>query len=188
MSKSKSKVKVVVAAVFVLCVAAFVAGRGSHNPWVDFGFRTFNFAMFIAVIWYAAGSKIKGFFQGRSEGIANELNDLESAKVLASKHLKEVEAQIINLDKERQAILASYKAQGEALKSEIIVKAEKTARQIVSQAKLTAQNEVDKAMDQMRSEMAEEIIAATEKLLRERLDASEHEKLINKSLTKVVLN
>ncbi len=188
MGASKSKVKVVVAVVFVMCVAAFIMGRGSHNEWVDFGFRTFNFAMFIAVIWYAAGGKIKAALTGRSQKISTELSELERAKDQAAKHLKEVEAQIINLDKERQAILASYKAQGEALKSEIIVKAEKTARQLIAQAKVTAQNEVDKIMEDMRAEMAEEIVAATEKLLRERLDAKEHDKLINKSLTKVVLN
>ena len=188
MNESKNKVKVVVAAVLALCVLAVYFGRGSHSEWVDFGFRLFNFAIFTAIIWYAAGDKIKNFFKKRSQDIAKELIDLENAKVQAAKHLKEVEAQIINLDKERQAILASYKAQGEALKSEIIVKAEKTAKQIVAQAKLTARSEVDKAMEQIRAEMAEEIITATEKILRERLNASEHEKLINKSLTKVVLN
>lgn len=188
MKESKSKVKIVVALVFALCVVGFIAGRGSHNPWVDFAFRSATFAMFVAIIWHVAGDKITGALKGRRQGIAKELSELEAAKVRANKNLKEVESQIINLDKERQAILASYKGQGEALKSEIILKAEKAAKQIVTQAKRSAQNEVDKALEEMRSAMADEIMAATEHLLKKRLDAKEHEKLIDKSLTKVVLN
>ncbi|MDR2051500.1 MAG: ATP synthase F0 subunit B [Deltaproteobacteria bacterium] len=188
MSESKSKVRVVVLAGFILCLAAFHFGYGSHDSLVDFGFRSLNFVLFLAVLWYAAGGRARAFLRGRGESIAGELEALASAKELASRHLKEVEAKIINLDKERQAILASYKAQGEALKSEIIVKAEKSARQIVAQAKVSAQNEADKAMRRLRAEMAEQILAETEKLLRERLKAPEHERLINKSLSKVVLN
>lgn len=188
MKESKSKVKIVVGVIFVLCVAAFAAGYGSHNELVDFGFRMITFALFLAVIWYAAGGMIKNGLKKRSQGIAKELTDLEAAKVKANKALKEVEARIIGLDKERQAILASYKAQGEAIKSEIILKAEKSARQIVAQSKRTAQNEVEKALGEMRSAMADEIMEATEKLLKERLGEKEHEKLIDKSLSKVVLN
>ena len=40
----------------------------------------------------------------------------------------------------------------------------------------------------MRAQMADEIIVAAEKLLAEKLTANEHEKLIDKYLTKVVLN
>lgn len=188
MKESKSKVKIVVGGIIVLCVAAFAAGYGSHNELVDFGFRMATFVLFLAVIWNAAGGMIKSGLAKRSQGIAKELAGLEAAKVKATKSLKEVEARILNLDKERQAILASYKAQGEAVKSEIILKAEKAARQIVAQSKLTAQNEVNRALDEMRSAMADEIMEATEKLLKERLGNKEHEKLIDKSLSKVVLN
>lgn len=188
MKDSKSKVKIVVALIFALCVVAFIAGYGSHNEWVDFGFRVATFVLFVAVIWYAAGGRMKTALKGRSQGIAKELAELEAAKIKAAKALKEVEARIINLDKERQAILASYRAQGEAVKSEIILKAEKSARQIVTQAKRTAENEVGKALDEMRAVLADEIMEATERMLKENLGAKEHEKLIDKSLSKVVLN
>lgn len=188
MQTVENRTKFVVVAALGLCGAAFYFGRGSHSQWVDFGFRTLNFALFITVFWLAAGGRVKAFLNGRSRDIANELSGLEQARELAVKKLKETEARISNLDKERQAIIASYKAQGEALKSEIIVKAEKSARQIVAQAKLAAQNEVEQATRRMRGEMAEEIVAEAERLLRERLDAAGHERLIHRSLSKVVLN
>ena len=183
-----SRVKITALVIFAICLLAFIAGRGSLNPYVDLAFRLGNLGLFLFLLWYWAGTPVKNYFKGRSEGIANELNSLESAKAEAMKNMKRVEERIANLDKERQAILSDYRAQGEALKSEIIIKAEKTARQIVAQAKMTAQTEVEKAMEQMRSDIAEEIVVAAERILQERLTAEEHEKLINKSLTKVVLN
>lgn len=182
------KDRIVILFILAICVLAFAAGYGSHSQYVDFAFRLGTILLFVGCIWYAAGAKIKSFFAGRTEGIAKELEDLRVAKEEAAKSLKNVETRIINLDKECQSILDDYRAQGEAIKSEIIIKAEKTAKQIVSQAKKTAQSEVDKAMDGMRAELSEEIIAATEKLLVQRLGANEHAQLIEKSLTKVVLN
>lgn len=183
-----SRAKIIFLLIAAICVVAFIAGRGSHEPLVDFGFRMLNLALFVALIVYLAGGKIAGALRGRTAGIAQEISSLEEAKAQAMRNIKDVEQRIASLNEERQSILASYRSQGEALKHEIISKAEKTAAQIVSQAKASAQNEMDKAIEQLRADISEEIIAAAEKLLSERLSAAEHEKLINKSLTKVVLN
>ena len=43
-------------------------------------------------------------------------------------------------------------------------------------------------MDTMRAEMADKIVEATEKLLIQKLTAEEQAKLVDKYLTKVVLN
>ncbi|MDR1124814.1 MAG: ATP synthase F0 subunit B [Deltaproteobacteria bacterium] len=183
-----SRAKIIFLLVAAICVVAFIAGRGSHEPLVDLGFRLLNLALFVALIVYLAGGKIAGALRGRSAGIAKEISSLEEAKAQAMRNVKDVERRIASLHEERQSILASYRSQGEALKYEIIGKAEKTAAQIVAQAKASARNEMDKAVGQLRAEISEEIIAAAEELLAERLDAAGHEKLIDKSLTKVVLN
>lgn len=183
-----SRAKIIFLFIAAICVVAFIAGRGSHEPLVDLGFRLLNLALFIGLIVYLAGARIAGALRGRTAGIAKEISSLEDARAQAMRNIKEVEARIAGLNDERQSILASYRSQGEALKHEIISKAEKAAAQIVAQAKASAQNEMDKAVETLRAEIAEEIIAAAEKLLAERLNAGEHENLINKSLTKVVLN
>jgi F-type H+-transporting ATPase subunit b len=58
----------------------------------------------------------------------------------------------------------------------------------VAQARLTAENEGRSILSQVRSTMADEIVDAAEKLLREKLGPAEHEKLITNSLNKVVLH
>ena len=63
-----------------------------------------------------------------------------------------------------------------------------TAKKLFADAGFIASAACLARLDAMRAEMAEQIVAATEKLLAQKLSASEHTKLIDKYLTKVVLN
>lgn len=180
--------KIVAIVIFILCLIAFNAGYGSDSKYVNFAFRVATLLMFVGLIWYLAGGAMKAFFKGRSEGIARELADLEKAKSDAEERLKAAEKQILGLEAEKKSILDSYKAQGEAIKADIIAKAESTAAQIVEQSRLAAHSELERAVQQIRDELSEEIIAATEKTLQASLSAEDHARLIDKSLTKVVLN
>jgi F-type H+-transporting ATPase subunit b len=179
-------------ALTVLCAstaaASEAAGGGHHYNWGDLAFRIINFIIFIAIIWKFAGKKIVDFFRSRRYDIENELGDLSKRKAEAQTRLKDVEQSIKDLEQERQKILTDYKKQGETLKASIIEKAEKQAEQIREQAKLTAQQEAKTAVSQIRAEVAEMVTDAAEKMLGEKLTKEEHEKLIDKSLTKVVLN
>ncbi len=172
-----------------LAVASEHAEGGGHgNDWGNFAFRVINFIAFVGIIWWFAGKKIGSFFGSRRYNIENELADLETRKTEASRRLKEVEQSIANLEQERQKVLADYKAQGEALKASIIDSAKAQAAKIEQQAKATAEQEARYAMEAMRVEMADLIVDAAQKLLEQKLTTEEHEKLIDKYLTKVVLN
>ncbi len=166
---------------------ALAASEGGYD-WANFGYRVLNFIIFAAIIYYAAGKKVIAFFTQRRQGIAQELDDLAARKAQAQSKLDDVVQRIADLENERKAILAEYEAQGEALKEAILAKAQRTADQMVEQAQKTTENEVAYAKDAIRAELAELIADATERLLRERLDDAGQEKLIDKYLTKVVLN
>ncbi len=169
--------------------AAIASGGEDHGiPWGNFAWRIINLIAFIILIYHFFGKKIAGFFKGRSEGIATEISSLEERKHEAQKSLGDVEKRIANLERECESVLQEYTAQGEAMKAAIIAQAEKTAEQITASAKKTAENEINAAIGAMRAEMAEHIVAATEKLLVKKLSTSEHTKLVDKYLTKVVLN
>ncbi|AGW12560.1 F0F1 ATP synthase subunit B [Megalodesulfovibrio gigas] len=177
----------------LVCLAAVPAlasdgGAGPSHDWMNFLFRIINFVLFVGIIYYLAGKKIADFFKTRRYTIENDLADLSQRKVDAEKRLKDVEASIANIDAERKAILDDYRTQGEALKVAIIEKANKTAEQITAQAAMTAEQESRLAVERIRGEMADMVIEAAEKLLKDKLNAQEQEKLIDKYLTKVVLN
>jgi len=66
-----------------------LAGHGEHHDVTmfnsDFFYRVLNFTIFAGLIYYLAANPIKAFFSGRSEGIANQLKEIE-AKLQASKN------------------------------------------------------------------------------------------------------
>ena len=183
--------------VFALIVAgtAFAADHGgghgelftSEKIW-NYVFRVVNFILFIGVIVYFAGSKIKTAFVGRRVQIQQDLDDLQARQAEAEKKLKDVEKGIANMAAEKEAILAEAKQQGEAQKDAIIAKAVKDAEALKEQAKRTAENEAKAAIDTIRAEMADLVVAAAERIVQERLSEKDHDKLVDDYLTKVVLN
>ncbi|MDD4731016.1 MAG: ATP synthase F0 subunit B [Desulfovibrio sp.] len=173
--------------------AAEAAQEGGHAeahgiPWGNFALRVANLVLFIGIIWWAAGDKLKALFGGRRKEIREELDDLETRKAQAEEKLRNVERGIANLNQEKQKILDDAQKQGEAMRVAIIEKAERDAEAMKEQAKRTAENEAKAAMDAMRADMAELVADAAAKMVREKLSEKDHERLVDEYLTKVVLN
>ena len=181
---------VLVAALAISSVALASAGGEvfTADNVKDYGLRIVNFIIFIGLLYKFGGAKIKEFFVGRRDGIKQDLDDLQTRQAEAEKKLKEVEASIANIAQEKQQILDEAKQQGEALKSAIVAKAQKDAVALTEQAKRTASNEAQAAINTIRGEMADMVIAAAEKIVAEKLTAEDHDKLVDDYLTKVVLN
>jgi len=178
------------AALLVLVMASVAcASEGMvHESAFTTIMRVVNFIIFAGIIYKFAGKKIAEAFGGRRKQIETQLCDLEARKKDAEKKLADVERSIAGINAEREQILADCVAQGEALKASIIEGAHKAAERIKEQARLTAANERKAAMKDVRAEIADMVTEAAKKALAGKLTAADHDKLINDSLTKVVLN
>jgi F-type H+-transporting ATPase subunit b len=177
-----------VAVIGVLGAADALAGDSHGEPrWSDFGWRVLNFVIFVGILWYFVGGLAVRYFRGRRQGIRETLDNLEDRRRSASEHLAIVEKRIASLNQEREAILQESRQQAQALKDGIIADAERQAAQIIAQAKSVAESEGRAVLAEVRGVIADEIVAAAEKILSARLDEAAHEKLIDNSLNKVVL-
>lgn len=187
-------VKFILAAALVLCATVALAsteggGEAEHHlNWWNFTLRVINFAIFAAILYKFGGKKAADFFGGRRKQIETQLHDLDERKDKAEKRLAEVEKSIAGLAAEKAKILDEFRAQGEALKASIVEKAESDAAKIRAQAETGAAQEGVYRLRELRAEIAELVVEAAEKILREKLTAEEQAKLIDKYLTKVVLN
>jgi len=173
-----------------LAYASGGEGGDAHEglPWANFGWRILNFVVFIFLLYKFAGAKAAAFFGGRRTQIKKDLEDLQTRKAEAEKRLKDVESGIRNLEQEKAAILAEAKNQGEAIKDAIIAKAKKDALAMQAQAVTSAENEARAAFDRVRGEIADQVIEQATKIVREKLNEQDHERLVDEYLTKVVLN
>jgi len=180
-------------ALMLLAVAVVFASdghaeEGGQSPGMNLFWRLLNIAIFIGLLYKLVGAKAKTFFAGRRDGIRAELEDMEARKTYAERRLAEIRERIANLDAERKAILEESRTQAEQIKAAILAEAHKQAEQVREQALLAAENEGKAAIEQLRAALANEIVAAAEALLQVKIDGALHEKLIDNSLTKVVLN
>lgn len=175
---------------FAVAATQAVAAEAGHAAprWGDFGWRVLNFVIFAGILWYFVGGLAKKFFKGRRQLIRDTLDDLEERRAKAREHLAAVEARIARLDEERKVILEESRVQAENLKQGIMEEARRQAEQIVEQARLTAENEGRSVLAEVRAALADEIVGAAEKALRDKLGDGEHDKLIANSLNKVVLH
>lgn len=184
----RTAVAIAPVAVVLLSASAVWAAEGHGPRWDDFAWRVLNFVLFAGILWYFIGGKSKEFFRKRREGISSELDSLDARRKTARAELDKVEQRIRNLEAERQAILDESREQAESLKQAIIDEARAQASQIVEQARRSAENEGRAVIAEVRATIADEIVAATEKALANKLGPAEQEALIDKSLNKVVLH
>jgi F-type H+-transporting ATPase subunit b len=161
---------------------------GDLAKWKDMMWRVINFVLFVGILYWAAGKRIGQIFSQRRSKIREDLVDLEKRRKDADQKLHEVEAQIQDLDKERERVLADFKAQGEKLRQGIIEQAHHKAEQITAQAKNAATQEYKLATDRLRDQLSDMVIEAAEKMIQNQLTKEGHEKLIQQSLTRVVLH
>ena len=155
--------------------------------WDNFALRVLNVIIFIGIIWYAVGALIWKFFVGHKETVASELAELERLKNEAAEHLADVERRVAGVEQECEKLLSEGRSQAESLKAAILADAEKQAARILEQARRSAEQEGRSELDRIRAGLADEIIKAMEEGLTKRLGEAEHQKLIDKSLIKVVL-
>jgi len=70
----------------------YFAQTGRHTDFIP---RIFNFLVFFGLIYYLVASPIKDFFKGRKEGIAAQLNEIES-KLQEAKDLQKTAEQAVS--------------------------------------------------------------------------------------------
>ena len=178
-------------AVIILLLMATPAFAESHltdASWDDLKLRTINFLLFAGILVWLLRRKVRDFYVGRRQKIADDLANLKREKEEAERRLADVETSIANLKAEGETILEEYRKQGENLQNAIIARAEAAAAHITEQARFAVDNEAKMAAENLREEVAEMVAEACEEMLKQQLGDEEHAKLIDKYLNKVVLN
>jgi F-type H+-transporting ATPase subunit b len=100
----------------------------------DFFYRVFNFTIFAGLVYYLVANPIKDFFIGRSEGIANQLKEIEE-KLQASKDAKkEAEANFAKAEAKAKEIVADAADEAKVLSSNIAEKNESSLELMDKQA------------------------------------------------------
>jgi F-type H+-transporting ATPase subunit b len=144
-----------------------------------------TFIVMLAVLARYVYPEIVKVAEARQRAIADELKEAEQARAEAEQRLNEAEAKLNDARKTAQSVIDAATKSGEQLRQELKQKAEEESKRAVEAARKEIEAERERAVHSVRSEVANLVVAATEKVIGETLDDQRHRQLIEKAIAEV---
>jgi F-type H+-transporting ATPase subunit b len=144
-----------------------------------------TFLIMLAVLARYVYPEIVKLAEARQRAVAEQLREAEQARAAAAERLKEAEAKLNDARKTAQAVIDAANKSGEQLRQELRQKAEEESKRTVESARKEIEAERDQAVRSVRREVANLVVAATEKVIGETLDDSKHSQLIDKAISEI---
>jgi F-type H+-transporting ATPase subunit b len=120
--------------------------------------------------------------EARTQRIAEGLRAAEAAVKDREAAEKEYQERLAEARREGQALLDRIAKQGEDLRKQLEVKARAQADGLIAKARTEIQQERDKAVQDLRSQVADLALLAAGRIIGESLDAKKHRELIERAI------
>lgn len=147
-----------------------------------------NFGIFLFLVIKFGGKGIIKAIQERENSIQQAINSAEEANRNAQQLLKESKEKIDNAQLEVAQILQKGREQADAFLKKTYEDAEKVKQAKLDEALKEIERSKEKALSQLRNEVAELIVNATQKIINEKLDKEKDLKLVENYLHKLPKN
>lgn len=151
----------------------------------DFLYRCFNFAVTFGILAYFVTKPIRKGLSGRSEGVAESLQQAEKIKAAAEAKFAEYDQKLAKASAEIESIYEDIRREGELEKARILENARDMAAKIALEAEKTATNEVNKARTELRREATRMAVEIAEELLKKNFTKDDQSRLVNEYMQKV---
>jgi F-type H+-transporting ATPase subunit b len=179
---------VLLAGVAAASEAAHGGGHGGISPEKiqDMIWRTVNFVVFAGILIKLVAKPAKNFFGKRSQDVAQSLEDLEAKRAAAQAAVKEAEARLAEVAKERESIIQQYLAEGQNEKAKILDKANAVAERIKEMARVSIEQETKKAAQSLKEEVVDQATQLATDLIKKKATSADQQGLVEEYLKKVV--
>jgi F-type H+-transporting ATPase subunit b len=123
--------------------------------------------------------------EGRQRQISEQLEAAQRARQEAEERLADAEAQLKQARSRAAEVLEGANRSADQLRAELRARAQEEANRIVQGAQRDIEAERQRAIDAVRGQVADLVIAATEKVVGETLDEQRHRSLIDRAIAQV---
>lgn len=144
-----------------------------------------TFLIMLAVLARYVYPQVVRLAEARQRAIADQLREAEKARAEAESRIAEAQAKLDEARKTAQQVIDAASKSGEQLRQDVRQKAEEDARRITESARKQIESDRDQAIRSVRSEVADLVVQATEKVIGETLDERKHKALIERSIEEV---
>lgn len=143
---------------------------------------------FLLAVWILklfAWKPLLGMLEQRRARIKADLDEAELSKKQAAVTMAEYQKQLKDIDQTARAKIQEAITEGNRVAAEIRDQSRAEAKEIISKAREDLSRDIAKAKVELRNDMVNMAVAATEKVIAEKLTDDKHRQLINKFLDDV---
>lgn len=175
---------------FLLAGTAFAAAEAhgeAASPWTSWKifWRIANTVVLIAVLVYFLKKPLITFFLDRTSQIKKDLEDAKLERERAEEKVRDYEQKIAGMEQELEKMRAELRKSAEGEKNKVMANAERMAEGMIEAARVAAEQEVRKAKATLKNESVELAVGLAETLIREKINAEDHKRIVQDYLAKV---
>jgi len=138
-----------------------------------------GFVIMVLILKRYAWKPLLAILEERRNKIKSEFDHIEKEKTEVSEIRADYEAQLKDIDKISRQKLNEAVGEGQKIAADIKEQGRVEAKEIIERAKAELERDVEKARAQLKEDMVTITLAAAEKVIRSRLDETEHRRMIN---------
>ena len=140
------------------------------------------FVITLLILRRAAFPRIAEALDRRRRAIEDSIDAAEQTRTEADKILQEYRERLREAREQSEDIVARARKAADRLEDEAKVDAARTREELMERTRRDIETETRRAIDQIRREVADLTVMATEKVARKSLDDDDHRRLIQESL------
>lgn len=142
-------------------------------------FVIINFLILVGVLGKFLYKPFLGALDARKKAIQDIYNRAEAVSKRADAKMAKYERRIANAEDEGREIIKESKRQADELAQQIIDEANAKADEIIKRAEAAADIERAKAIDELRNDIADMVILASERVVGREIDKAGHKAIID---------
>jgi F-type H+-transporting ATPase subunit b len=168
--------------------AAGEEGGGSFLVSPGLGLMIWTLVLFLFTMWVLskfAFPKIQEALDKRAKTIAESIDAAERQRRESDELLAEYRGRLAEAREQADDIMARARKAAETAEAEATTAGREKREELVAQAKRDIEAETRRSLDQIRSEVADLTVLATEKVTRKTLSAEDQQRLVEEALSEV---
>ncbi|MBC7384650.1 MAG: ATP synthase F0 subunit B [Cryobacterium sp.] len=148
-----------------------------HSPLSGLIYPLINFAILVAGLVYFLRKPLKDFVLDRHATLRDEIERVHAKLREAQKRYAEYSQRLSTMDAEVASLTQQIREEVESSRVRIVTEAKRAADQIVIDSKRTSESMIHEFRDQIRAELANQVILRTEVHLRSRITGEVREQM-----------
>ena len=163
-------------------------GGGSFLVSPGLGLMIWTLVLFLFTMWVLsklAFPKIQEALDRRAKTIAESLDTAERQRVESDELLAEYRGRLAEAREQADDIMARARKAAETAEAEATTAGREKREELVSQAKRDIEAETRRSLEQIRGEVADLTVLATEKVTRKSLTGEDQKRLVEEALAEV---